>query len=64
LKAVPFGPLIQEGRTPVHSAPKTSGNHVELIYSKIGAKSRAGARLFAMQHGLLPEEIVGGPAAA
>jgi DNA-binding NarL/FixJ family response regulator len=35
---------------------KTVGNHVEHIYSKIEAKNRAGASLFAMRHGLLPEE--------
>jgi HD-GYP domain-containing protein (c-di-GMP phosphodiesterase class II)/DNA-binding CsgD family transcriptional regulator len=33
---------------------KTVGNHVEHIYAKIGASNRAGASLFAMQHGLLP----------
>jgi DNA-binding NarL/FixJ family response regulator len=37
-------------------SPKTVGNHVEHIYGKIGASSRAAASLFAMQHGLLPEE--------
>lgn len=37
-------------------APKTVGNHVEHIYTKIGATSRAAAALFAMQQGLLPEE--------
>jgi DNA-binding NarL/FixJ family response regulator len=36
--------------------PKTVGNHVEHIYAKIDVRSRAGAGLFAMQHGLLPEE--------
>jgi HD-GYP domain-containing protein (c-di-GMP phosphodiesterase class II) len=36
--------------------PKTAGNHVEHIYAKIGASSRATAALFAVQHGLLPEE--------
>jgi DNA-binding NarL/FixJ family response regulator len=36
--------------------PKTVGNHVEHIYAKIDIRSRAGAGLFAMQHGLLPEE--------
>src|ERR1700733_2504592 len=36
--------------------PKTAGNHVEHIYAKIGAASRAGAAMFAVQHGLLPEE--------
>ena len=35
---------------------KTVGNHVEHIYGKIDAKNRAGASLFAMRHGLLPEE--------
>ncbi len=34
-------------------SPKTVGNHIEHIYSKIGASSRARASLFAMQHGLL-----------
>ena len=37
-------------------SPKTAGNHVEHIYAKIDASSRATASLFAMQHGLLPEE--------
>lgn len=33
--------------------PKTAGTHVERIYTKIGASSRAAAALFAVQHGLL-----------
>lgn len=37
-------------------SPKTIGNHIEHIYTKIDASNRAGASLFAMQHGLLPEE--------
>lgn len=37
-------------------SPKTVGNHVEHIYTKIGATNRATASLFAVQHGLLPEE--------
>jgi HD-GYP domain-containing protein (c-di-GMP phosphodiesterase class II) len=37
-------------------SPKTAGNHIEHIYLKIGAGSRAAASLFAVQHGLLPEE--------
>jgi len=36
-------------------APKTTGNHIEHIYSKIGVSSRAEAAMFAMQHGLLPD---------
>jgi HD-GYP domain-containing protein (c-di-GMP phosphodiesterase class II) len=42
-------------------SPKTVGNHAEHIYAKINASTRAAAALFAMQHGLLPEE--GFPAA-
>src|SRR5580698_10343289 len=42
--------------------PKTAGNHVEHIYAKIGASSRAAAAMFAVQHGLLPEENVAAPA--
>ena len=37
-------------------SPKTAGNHIEHIYTKIGASNRAAAGLFAVQHGLLPEE--------
>ena len=44
-------------------SPKTVGNHVEHIYTKIGSSSRAAASLFAMQQGLLPEEIMEEPEA-
>jgi HD-GYP domain-containing protein (c-di-GMP phosphodiesterase class II) len=37
-------------------SPKTVGNHAEHIYAKIGAPTRAAAALFAILHGLLPEE--------
>ena len=36
--------------------PKTAANHVEHIYAKIDASSRAAAAMFAVRHGLLPEE--------
>jgi HD-GYP domain-containing protein (c-di-GMP phosphodiesterase class II) len=36
-------------------SPKTAGNHVEHIYLKTGARSRAAASLFATRHGLLGE---------
>ena len=35
---------------------KTVGNHVEHIYAKIGASTRAAAGLYAVRQGLLPEE--------
>jgi HD-GYP domain-containing protein (c-di-GMP phosphodiesterase class II) len=34
-------------------APKTVGNHVEHIYTKLGIGSRAAATLYAIQHGLV-----------
>jgi HD-GYP domain-containing protein (c-di-GMP phosphodiesterase class II) len=37
-------------------SPKTAGNHIEHIYSKIDACNRVTASLFAVQHGLLPED--------
>ena len=37
-------------------SPKTVANHIEHIYTKIDASTRAAASLFAMQHGLLPDE--------
>jgi HD-GYP domain-containing protein (c-di-GMP phosphodiesterase class II) len=40
--------------------PKTAGNHIEHIYAKTGASNRAGAGLFAMQHGLLSEDELRG----
>ena len=40
--------------------PKTAGNHVEHIYTKIDAANRAAAAMFAVQHGLLPEQDAGG----
>ncbi len=34
-------------------SPKTVGNHVEHIYTKLGVSNRAGAAMRAMQHGLV-----------
>jgi DNA-binding CsgD family transcriptional regulator len=34
-------------------SPKTAGHHVQHIYAKIGASTRAAAALFAMEHDLL-----------
>jgi HD-GYP domain-containing protein (c-di-GMP phosphodiesterase class II) len=37
-------------------SPKTAGNHIEHIYSKINATNRVAASLFAVEHGLLAED--------
>lgn len=36
--------------------PKTADNHIQNIYTKIGATNRTMASLFAIRNGLLPEE--------
>jgi DNA-binding CsgD family transcriptional regulator len=38
-------------------SPKTVGNHVEHVYTKIGADNRAAAGLYAMRQGLLPTAV-------
>ena len=51
--------LLARGRTNKQAAgelgiaAKTVGHHVESIYAKTGVTTRAGATLFAMEHGLL-----------
>jgi HD-GYP domain-containing protein (c-di-GMP phosphodiesterase class II) len=45
-------------------SPKTVANHVEHIYAKIDASTRARASLFAMQYGLLPDEEFAPPRVA
>jgi HD-GYP domain-containing protein (c-di-GMP phosphodiesterase class II) len=51
--------LVARGASTRHVAralnitPKTAGNHIERIYAKTGASSRATATLFALEHGML-----------
>jgi len=45
-------------------SPKTVSNHVANIYLKIDASTRAQASLFAVRHGLLPEEEFEAPVPA
>jgi HD-GYP domain-containing protein (c-di-GMP phosphodiesterase class II)/predicted DNA-binding protein (UPF0251 family) len=56
LRLVAYGYSNKEIARRLVISPKTVGNHVEHIYAKIDASTRAGASLFAIQHGLLPEE--------
>jgi HD-GYP domain-containing protein (c-di-GMP phosphodiesterase class II) len=37
-------------------SPKTASNHIEHIYTKLNVSNRASAGLYAMRHGLIPEE--------
>lgn len=47
------GSMRQIART-LGIAPKTVDGHLQRIYPKIGVSTRAGATLFALEHGLLP----------
>ena len=56
LRLVACGHSNKEVAARLVISAKTAGNHIEHIYTKIGTSNRAGASLFAMRHGLLPEE--------
>jgi HD-GYP domain-containing protein (c-di-GMP phosphodiesterase class II) len=56
LRLLALGLSSREIATRLVISPKTARNHIEHIYTKIGASSRVTAGLFAAQHGLLPQE--------
>ena len=56
LRLLARGLSNKEMATRLVISPKTVANHVEHIYAKIDASTRATASLFAMQHGLLPDD--------
>jgi DNA-binding NarL/FixJ family response regulator len=64
LKLLARGMSNKEIASTLFISAKTVANHVEHIYAKINASTRAGAGLFAMQHGLLPEQEFLAPAIA
>ncbi len=57
LRLLARGLSSREIATRLVISPKTARNHVEHIYVKIGASSRVGASLFAIQRGLVPDEV-------
>jgi DNA-binding CsgD family transcriptional regulator len=60
LRLVSRGMSTKEIAARLVISPKTTRNHIEHIYAKIGVSNRAGAGWFAVQHGLLPDaEFVG-----
>jgi HD-GYP domain-containing protein (c-di-GMP phosphodiesterase class II) len=56
LKLLARGMSNKEIASTLFISAKTVANHIEHIYAKINTSSRAGAGLFAMQNGLLPEQ--------
>lgn len=56
LRLVARGMSNKEVAAALVITPKTAGNHIEHIYTKIGVSNRAAASLFAMRRGLIPAE--------
>ena len=59
LRLLARGLSSKEIATQLVISPKTARNHIEHIYAKIGVSSRVTASLFAVQHGLLPDSLLG-----
>jgi HD-GYP domain-containing protein (c-di-GMP phosphodiesterase class II) len=53
LRLIARGQATKQVATDLRISPKTVGRHIEHIYAKTGVSTRAGATLFAMEHGLL-----------
>jgi HD-GYP domain-containing protein (c-di-GMP phosphodiesterase class II) len=58
LRLVARGLSTKEISQQLVTSPKTISNHIDHIYTKIDAGNRAAASLFAVRHGLLPEDAV------
>jgi HD-GYP domain-containing protein (c-di-GMP phosphodiesterase class II) len=56
LQLIARGASTKEVAAVLVISPKTAGTHIEHIYAKLGVANRAEAGLFAVEHGLLPED--------
>jgi len=52
LRLLARGQTMKEIGAALGISPKTADNHIQNLYSKIGVRTRAGATLFAIEHGL------------
>jgi DNA-binding NarL/FixJ family response regulator len=52
LRLLTRGYSIREIAAELVISPRTARNHVEHLYTKVGASNRARASLFMMEHGL------------
>jgi HD-GYP domain-containing protein (c-di-GMP phosphodiesterase class II) len=53
LRLIAGGLTAKEAARQLEIAPKTADNHIQSLYSKIGVTTRAGAALYALEHGLV-----------
>src|SRR5579884_2841227 len=52
LRLLAAGMATKQVAARLQIAPKTADNHIQSVYSKIGVSTRAGATLYAIEHGL------------
>ena len=57
LRLIAAGHTAKETAQMLEIAPKTADNHIQNLYSKIGVSTRAGAALYALERGLVRQEI-------
>jgi len=55
LRLIAAGYTAKEAARHLDIAPKTADHHIQRLYSKIGVNTRAGAALYALEHGLVQQ---------
>ena len=53
LRLIAAGRTAKEAARELEISPKTADHHIQNLYSKIGVSTRAGAALYALEHGLV-----------
>jgi len=57
LRLIAGGDTTKEAARKLDIATKTADNHIQSLYSKIGVTTRAGAALYALERGLVQQQI-------
>ncbi len=57
LRLIAGGHTAKEAARKLEIAPKTADNHIQNLYSKIGVTTRAGAALYALERGIIQQEM-------
>jgi HD-GYP domain-containing protein (c-di-GMP phosphodiesterase class II) len=57
LRLVASGLATKQAARQLGISPKTCDHHIQSVYSKVGVSTRAGATLFALEHGLVAPDV-------
>ena len=57
LRLIAAGDTTKEVAGKLDIATKTADNHIQSLYAKIGVATRAGAALYALERGLVQQQI-------